>query len=401
VNRRGLLPLLCVGSGAVGGLVAARLHLAGAPVALLGRGAALEIIRRRGLDIIDLAPRRPGGGRASPGRIRHLRLPCFGRAAEAVEWLGPPAAVFFAVKTYDLAAAAAEVAAAVDTATTDGAVAARAQAARPSVVCLENGVGAEEIAAQYFPPAVIVAGAVTCSVERPEPGCLRVLTRGGMAFGPYQPDPGTQERGRTAATAAAATRASRWQPPPWVETLRAAGFEVRTYDRGDAVKWSKLLLNLWANASSAALGLPPQAVVRDRVAFHLDYRAFREALQVMMLAGIPTVDLPGYPVRLLARLGRLLPENLFRRIVGPHVSSGRGGKTPSLSLDLAAGRTRTEVGFLNGAVVAAGRRLGLATPANETLVAALNAKVRAAEQARRSNGVDKRRCPVDTEGWVT
>jgi 2-dehydropantoate 2-reductase len=41
--------------------------------------------------------------------------------------------------------------------------------------------------------------------------------------------------------------------------------------------------------------------------------------------------------------------------------------------DLRAG-TRTEVDFINGAVVTAGRRAGVATPYNETLTALVKAR---------------------------
>lgn len=47
--------------------------------------------------------------------------------------------------------------------------------------------------------------------------------------------------------------------------------------------------------------------------------------------------------------------------------SGRGTKMPSLQLDLVAGRTTTEIDALNGAIVRAGQRLGIAAPVNQTL----------------------------------
>ena len=40
---------------------------------------------------------------------------------------------------------------------------------------------------------------------------------------------------------------------------------------------------------------------------------------------------------------------------------------PSFHIDLHSGRGKSEVDFLNGAVVRAGRRLGIATPINEFL----------------------------------
>ena len=47
--------------------------------------------------------------------------------------------------------------------------------------------------------------------------------------------------------------------------------------------------------------------------------------------------------------------------------SGRGSKMPSLHIDLEAGRESTEIMVLNGAIVAAGQKLGIATPVNMAL----------------------------------
>ncbi|MCL6581003.1 MAG: hypothetical protein K6U08_05220, partial [Firmicutes bacterium] len=222
----------------------------------------------------------------------------------------------------------------------------------PVVLCLQNGVGSEEEVGRRLGRERVAAGVFTLSVERPSPGCVLVATgQGGIALGPV---PGTLG-------------------PDLAGTLKATGFRVRTYPRADAVKWSKLLLNLWANALSAVSGLPPRELVGAAPLFHLDWLAFREALKVMRALRIPVVDLPGYPVRLLVRLHRVLPEAAFRRLVGPKVAGGRGGKLPSLWLDLSAGRRVTEVRWLNGAVVEAGRLAGVATPVNQALVRALEA----------------------------
>ena len=61
---------------------------------------------------------------------------------------------------------------------------------------------------------------------------------------------------------------------------------------------------------------------------------------------------------------------MIRRALGRLVAGGRGSKAPSLYLDLAAGKGRTEVAFLNGAVAAAART-GVKTPVNEVLTETL------------------------------
>ncbi|MFN3490844.1 MAG: ketopantoate reductase family protein, partial [Anaerolineales bacterium] len=46
---------------------------------------------------------------------------------------------------------------------------------------------------------------------------------------------------------------------------------------------------------------------------------------------------------------------------------GRGNKMPSFHIDLYSGRGKSEVEYLNGAVVREGKKLGIAAPANELL----------------------------------
>ncbi|MEW6031405.1 MAG: 2-dehydropantoate 2-reductase [Bacillota bacterium] len=340
--------MFCCGSGAIGSLVGGRLFRTGMPVALIGRGPHLEAVRNSGLILED---------GFDPGP---LHAPAFTSVSEAVRELGAPEAVILAVKAYDVEGAVDELAQDLPAGT------------EPVVLCLQNGLGSEERAAARFPPERVLAGAITLSVERPGPGRVRLLTdRGGLTVAPLGPEAAggrkTQEgRGLGPGPHGRAQAAL-------VESLRAAGFGVRVYPRADSVKWSKVLLNLWANATCAIFDLSPREVVADPLLFRLDWLAFREALRVMERAGIPAVDLPGYPVRLLAALGRLLPEPLFRRLLGGRVVGGRGGKMPSFWIDLQAGRDRSEVSFLNGAVVRCAGRLGLDAPANKALAEALEA----------------------------
>lgn len=333
-------PVLIVGAGAIGSVVGARLSQAGVPAAIVGRGRHIQAIREHGLRLETA-----GAGDTV------VRVPAFDSLSGALGWGGVPRAVMLTMKAFDVAPAAAELAAhlsSLDPSPTD----------TPPVVCLQNGVGAEEIALHHLPGYSIWAGVITLSVAWVEPGHLEFRTsHGGITVAPYRSRSG---EGRPAADLG-----------PLAGWLEQAGFRLWRRGRGDSVKWSKLLLNLWANATAAVFGVLPAEVAGNRDLFHLDWLAFREALAVMRRGRIPVSDLPGYPVRVLAALGRGLPEAAFRRVVGGKLVGGRGGKAPSLLLDLRAGRLRTEVSFLNGAVARTGRVHGLPTPVNAALESAV------------------------------
>ena len=74
-----------------------------------------------------------------------------------------------------------------------------------------------------------------------------------------------------------------------------------------------------------------------------------------------------YPLKWLSPLIRRAPKPVLRMALGQIVGGARGGKTPSLHMDLSRGKTRNEVAWLNGAVVRQGRAVGVPTPVNALL----------------------------------
>jgi 2-dehydropantoate 2-reductase len=147
-----------------------------------------------------------------------------------------------------------------------------------------------------------------------------------------------------------------------------AGVNVRRYADAEAMKWSKVLTNIVANASSAILGWRPERLFRHPGIGALEVQALREAASVIRGQGLRPVNLPGVPVAWLCR-ALAFPAAALRPILGRIVSSGRGDKLPSFNYDIARGRS--EVAWLNGAIVRAGRELNLPTPANRVLTEVL------------------------------
>jgi 2-dehydropantoate 2-reductase len=133
------------------------------------------------------------------------------------------------------------------------------------------------------------------------------------------------------------------------------------------MKWSKMLTNLIANASSAILDMSPAQVFAHPGLYCMEVRQLRETLRVMRAQNIPIVDLPSTPVRLLALIVERLPLSLSRPLLIRSVGAGRGAKMPSFHIDLYAGRKKSEVDYLNGAVVRYGKKYHVATPVNKIL----------------------------------
>lgn len=229
-----------------------------------------------------------------------------------------------------------------------------AQSGQPGhaiLVTLQNGLGTEEAVMERFPEARLLAGAVTLAIDRTAGGEFHVRNRrGGL--------------GLSAATGGAG-------PLELVESLRRQGLTVRTYPDWRTLKWSKLLLNLQGNASSAILDWPPPQIFNHAGLFRLERAATLEAVAVMRRLGLRPHNLPGQPVALLVWAYRRLPGLLMRPVLARQAHNRRGGKPPSLGLDRQAGRRQSEVGWLNGAVARWGEELGVETPANRALTQVL------------------------------
>ena len=104
-----------------------------------------------------------------------------------------------------------------------------------------------------------------------------------------------------------------------------------------------------------------------------DAQALRETARVMRGMGINPQNLPGVPVALLGR-AIFLPAWITRPILRNVVSKGRGDKLPSFHYDI--GKGRSEVDWINGAVVREGSHCNFPTPANHTLTQTLLRLVR-------------------------
>jgi 2-dehydropantoate 2-reductase len=216
------------------------------------------------------------------------------------------------------------------------------------VLIVQNGVGGEELARPELAEALVISGVLTLSVSVLAPGHIRLETsRGGLSLAPTQV-------GQDVA--------------PWAALFAAAGLRVATYTDYHAMKWSKLLLNIQANAIPAILDMAPGDVYAHPALFALERAAFREALAVMRALHLQVVSFPNYPVPLLAWAMQYLPAVLLRPLLIRLVASGRGDKKPSLQIGLAGGRQQSEAQYLNGSVVHYAERLGVQTPVNHVLL---------------------------------
>jgi 2-dehydropantoate 2-reductase len=234
--------------------------------------------------------------------------------------------------------------------------------ALPPFLCLQNGVENEEELAKTLGIDRVIPASVTTAIARLAPGSIVLERLRGI---------GISSRHALSSTLAA--------------LFDSAGLRARLYNQPAGMKWSKMLTNLMGNATSAILDMTPAQIYADPHLYNLEIQQLIETLRVMRAQRIAVVDLPGTPVRALALALNLLPAKLSQPFVKQAIGKGRGAKMPSFHIDLYSGRTKSEVEFLNGAVVRYGQKLSVPTPANrflnETLQALVEGKTDKSEYA--------------------
>jgi 2-dehydropantoate 2-reductase len=229
----------------------------------------------------------------------------------------------------------------VDSANTRAAAEIAAGALKPSgsALTLQNGIGNVEALIETLGAARVLAGSTYVSAAYLGPGHIRHSNVGETLLG--QPD--------GAAGARAAALAA---------DLARVGLPARAVPNVMGHVWMKFALNCAINPICAATGLRPGEVMRIASA----RRALETALdEILAVARADGIDLPSAAPR-----DEILEHARTRY------------NRPSMLQHVEAGRT-PEIPALNGALVAAGERLGVPTPANRMLadlVPALAERVR-------------------------
>jgi 2-dehydropantoate 2-reductase len=312
------LSFLCFGVGAIGTYIGGSLALIGQKVVFVERPVVAAEVKKQGLHL-----------RLKEKEFQVLEPEVVSSVEEALT-RGPYDVAIFAVKSYDTQSAL------------DGM--SPYAVALPPFLSLQNGVENELRLAQVLGEDKVIAGTCTSAIGRRGAGDI-VLER---------------LRGIGIASDQSLT-------PTLVAVMQAAGLKARRYASAASMKWSKMLTNLLANASSAVLDMSPAAIFANPGLYWLEVQEYREALRVMEAQQIKVTDLPGTPVSMLSWLIKDFPPAFSRPLLVRSLGKGRGGKMPSFHIDLSSGRGVSEVDYLNGAVVRYGRRLGIPTPVNDCL----------------------------------
>lgn len=237
-----MMSIAVMGTGAMGGLIGARLASAGAAVSFIARGAHLAAMRTTGLRVL------------SPLGDVHL-APV--RATDDPSAVGPVDLVLLGTKLYDVATAVNALPPLLD--------------ADTAIVCLQNGVDAPAIVGRRHGPQRVIGGVVLINAELAGPGvikhnALNVFTVGEM-------------------DGQASDRVERL-----VALANAGGIVTRLSQNVPLEIWRKFLLMAPMAAISATTRLPLARIREHPETWRLAGEGMREVVAVANAEGVALTD---------------------------------------------------------------------------------------------------------------
>ena len=231
---------LIVGAGAIGCLVGGKLAQHGHDVTLVGRPYFAQQVHENGLTVVASGQRQIVNNLTAVGSIA--------AAAETMDKMLEYVAIV-TVKGYDTETVCHELQA--------------AQMMPACLLSLQNGVGNEILLAEYFGQDRVIAGVINTPVSVDAPSVI-TIEKAQYAIGLSSVSPDKNSRTEEI-----------------YQALKKAGFEPRDYPDYRSLKWTKLLMNMMGNASSAILDAPPQQTFAHDHVVDMEIAAWREALAVM------------------------------------------------------------------------------------------------------------------------
>jgi len=312
----GKLGFVVVGAGAIGSSVAGWIAPKYDKIFLLARGESAEVIKNQGLKFYLKGEE----ANATPVPIK---------VVESLDEVSTPDIIVIAVKNYDLEATA-------ETLRT------QLRTHQPIIVALQNGVENQRILPRYF--TKIIYCVVCFNAWRDAPSRVGHQKRGYIILGTVGNDFKAEQQE--------------------VADILRLGLDCNLTDRLEDAVHCKLAVNL-TNALTALVGFQAQSNRFSGALAHMSSRLIWEGIQVIKANGFKEHELGGIPSWSTIRISAALPEfvtSIFYRLavreeLGPN----------STAQDLSAGKTTTELEYLNGYMLNLAQKAGLSMPINKAI----------------------------------
>ena len=227
--------------------------------------------------------------------------------------------------------------------------------AESTIVCCQNGFGSDQIIRDSFPDHQVISGIVVFNVAQVTDNHLYKSTQGEFIV----------ER-------APATEAC-------LDKFDSELLPSRLSSQLTAEKWAKLQLNL-GNAVNALADVPVLEMLQTRGYRRVMAALMEELIAVTSAMNLELPKMSAVPAKWLPKTMNT-PDWLYQRLANKVLTIDPTART-SMWWDLSAGK-KTEIDYLNAAVVSAGKQFNIACPVNQKLVAL----VKSVENGERNIGI--------------
>lgn len=305
------MKIVIVGPGAMGCLFGAFLARSGQDVYFLDKNARRAgEIERKGILVEGIS-----------GRFVVRKI----KAVTKTQTIGKAELIIIATKSYDTEEAIRRTVSLLDK--------------ESLILTLQNGLGNVEIMSKYVPQTQIIAGITAEGATLLANGHVRHAGRGETVMGMLQ------ATGRRLQATSYRLQAAKLEEISQV--FNNAGFETKITENVMSLIWSKLIINVGINALTALTRLNNGRLIEFDATKKIMEEAVNEAVAVARKKKIKL----SYPDPL---------EKV------QSVCRATYGNVSSMLQDIVR-RKRTEIDFINGAIVREGQKLGISTPVNSVL----------------------------------
>lgn len=197
-----------------------------------------------------------------------------------------------------------------------------------NILTLQNGIGNVQILNDHFGSERVIAGITNHGSTLIAPGSVRHAGKGETTIGHAQ--------GKITGPLKNIS-----------QLLSKAGFETKISKDIDSVIWGKLIINVGINALTA--------ITRLNNGRLLDYEESRELLRSAVQEAVKTVK---------RKRVKLAYDDPIQKVES--VCKATSSNVSSMLQDV-LNRKKTEIDFINGAIVRQGKALGIPVPVNEVL----------------------------------
>lgn len=197
-----------------------------------------------------------------------------------------------------------------------------------SILTLQNGLGNFEILSNIFGSKKVIAGTTSYGATLLGPGRVRHAGIGTTTIGELD--------GKITARTEKIAR-----------VLTQAGIETGVSDNVLGLIWTKLLINVGINALGVLIRVKNGELIKGKYSLKLQRDLVKEAMEVVEKKGI-----------------KLIHQDMIKEVAS--ICEKTSANLNSMLQDVLKKR-KTEIDFINGAIVREGRKLNLSTPVNQVI----------------------------------